>query len=170
MYQSKDITASYCQSLNTWSCHLLISGVSCSPPAPCSWSPGCPGSPAPSSLTASSYKVSSTQLWFERLSWVHSEQGVGWAGFYKAETRLMEASSIVWYDSACPTYLETICVLSDVAQIWVVIRRPDNSGIADIADLGLPLSECSLVLLTFGLLSNPLIHPGQNKDVQVGEM
>ena len=36
------------------------------------------------------------------------------------------------------------------------------------ADSVPPLSsECSLVLLTFGLLSNPLIHPGQNKDVQV---
>ena len=30
-------------------------------------------------------------------------------------------------------------------------------------------SECSLVLLSLGLLSNPLIHPGQNKDVQVGK-
>ena len=62
----------------------------------------------------------STQLRFERRSWVHSEQGVEWAGFYKAETRLMEASSIVWYDSACPTYLETICVHTNVALIWVV--------------------------------------------------
>ena len=33
--------------------------------------------------------------------------------------------------------------------------------------LGFLLTECSMVLLTFGLLSNPLIHPGQNKDVQV---
>ena len=35
-------------------------------------------------------------------------------------TRLMEASVAVCFDSAHPTYLETIFVLSCVAQIWVV--------------------------------------------------
>ena len=35
-------------------------------------------------------------------------------------SRLTQASSIVCNDSDRPTYLDTICVLSDVAQIWVV--------------------------------------------------
>ena len=40
--------------------------------------------------------------------------------FGLVRTWLTEACSIVFYDSAHPTYLETICVLSYVAQIWVV--------------------------------------------------
>ena len=39
------------------------------------------------------------------------------------ETRLIEAFIIVCNDSAQPTYLETICVHSDVSQISVVKRR-----------------------------------------------
>ena len=37
-------------------------------------------------------------------------------------TRLTDASVAVCFDSVHPTYLETICVLSYVAQIWVVWR------------------------------------------------
>ena len=38
-----------------------------------------------------------------------------------AETRLKKASSIVCYDSSAQsTYLETICVRTNVAQIFVV--------------------------------------------------
>ena len=43
--------------------------------------------------------------------------------FDLVETRLMEACSIhslLWFCSAHPTYFETMCVHSDVAQIWVV--------------------------------------------------
>jgi len=38
------------------------------------------------------------------------------------ETRLTEACSIVCYNSAHPTHLETLCVLLDVSQIWVVLN------------------------------------------------
>ena len=51
----------------------------------------------------------------------------GWIGtrqnskrFDLIETRLTEASNFVCFDSAQPTYLETICVHSDVPQICVV--------------------------------------------------
>ena len=36
------------------------------------------------------------------------------------ETRLMGTSSFASFDSVHPTYLKTICVLTTVAQIWVV--------------------------------------------------
>ena len=48
----------------------------------------------------------------------------GVSGFYKAEEHedwLREAFSIVFYDFAHSTYLDTIRKLSDVSQIWVVI-------------------------------------------------
>ena len=39
----------------------------------------------------------------------------------------MEASVATCFDSAHPTYLETICVLSYVAQIWVVLGNTTQS-------------------------------------------
>ena len=41
------------------------------------------------------------------------------------ERFLTGQSSVVWYDSFHPTYLEIIWVLSDVAQTWVVNCVPD---------------------------------------------
>ena len=52
------------------------------------------------------------QVWGEHIFTRQSSRG-----FDLVETRRIEASSIVYYDSAHTTYLETICVLSYVAQI-----------------------------------------------------
>ena len=54
-------------------------------------------------------KYTTKQVWVE---WIFIRQSIA-GGF--VETRLTEASSIVCYDSAHPTYLETICVHSVVA-------------------------------------------------------
>ena len=62
--------------------------------------------------------------------WVNitkSSYSVGLVYFYKAEKQEVwfgrkfdRCSSIVYFDSAHTTYLETLCVLSDISQIWVV--------------------------------------------------
>ena len=62
----------------------------------------------------------------KRFSWVYSESSVVLSDerrrFDLVETRLTEASNFVCFDSAHPKYWETICVHSDVAQIWVVVN------------------------------------------------
>ena len=60
-----------------------------------------------------------TQIW----ETVMSDQCGLCLTFDLIETRLTEASLIVYYSFNHPTYLELICVHKDVAQIWVVPGR-----------------------------------------------
>ena len=67
----------------------------------------------------------------EGLSWVHIETSVGWADFFSKLTDYVDRilqRCIVYYDSTHPTYLVTICVRMDVAQIFVVGREEWELG------------------------------------------
>ena len=88
------------------------------------------------------------QLRFERLPRVLTETSVGCTGaqnctgqssrrFGLERTRLTETSVAVCFDSAHPTYFETICVLSYVAQIWVVPGQHINRNERNARNVGL---------------------------------
>ena len=87
-----------------------------------------------------SHECIQRQVWGEKIITRQSSRTII-RRFDLVETRLEEACSVVQCDSSQPTYLEIICVRTDVAQIWVVVRWTwvDHKIIFDLVRNGFDL-------------------------------